>query len=99
MENIMKTLKDAAYDVEDELIKSFQEELDWRVRMDTFVADKYTQITMPWSGWMDAPKAQEIRDWCRTNLTDHFLGRGPDWLFKNEKDAILFKLRWYGQEH
>jgi hypothetical protein len=81
-------------DLEDELLKTFQEEIDWEVMMDTLKQVGYKHITMPWPVRMDEARAHEIRSWCRTNLAEHFLGRGPDWLFVSEQDAIMFLLKW-----
>jgi hypothetical protein len=79
-------------DLEDELAKTLQEEIDWEVAMDILKEAGYIHITMPWPVRMD--EAQDIRAWCGDNLTEHYHGRGPDWLFKSEKDATMFVLKW-----
>jgi hypothetical protein len=81
-------------DLVDEMAKTLREEIDWEIAMNMFKEVGYTHITMPWPDRMDEAQAHEIKTWCLTNLAEHFFGRGPDWLFKNEKDATLFVLRW-----
>ena len=45
--------------------------------------------------WGEGP----MFDWCRENCSDEWSGRRyrayeTEWLFKSEKDAIMFSLRW-----
>ena len=89
-------LEHSQYDqeYEEELAKTLQEEIDWEVMMDILKEEGYTHITMPWPTRMGVVQAQDIREWCKANLTEHFHGRGPDWLFKSEKDVSIFMLRW-----
>lgn len=61
---------------------------------------KCTKISVPDKGpanwtWGRGP----MFDWCRANCEDKWLGRRyraheTEWLFKSEKDAIMFSLRW-----
>lgn len=77
-----------------DLAKALQEELDWEVMIDILKEVGYTHITMPWPVIMNDSRAHEIKQWCRTNLREHYSGRGPNWFFKSERDATLFLLRW-----
>lgn len=78
----------------EDLAKELQEEIDWEVMMDIMKESGYTHITMPWPTRINEMQAHAIKEWCRANLKEHYSGRGQDWLFKNEKDAIMFTLRW-----
>ena len=81
-------------EIADELVKELQEELDWEVMMDIMKGVGYTHIAVNWPTRMNESQAHEIKEWCRANLTGHYQGRGPNWLFKSEQDATLFALRW-----
>lgn len=81
-------------EIADDLARTLQEEIDWEIIMDMMKAVGYTHITMPWPVRMNESYAHEIKEWCRSNLKDHHKGRGKDWLFKSEKDASMFALRW-----
>lgn len=81
-------------EIAEDLAKELQEEVDWEVMMDIMKEVGYTHITMPWPNRMNEIQAHAIKEWCRDNLKENYQGRGKDWLFKNEKDASMFVLRW-----
>jgi hypothetical protein len=79
----------------DELATVLQEEIDWEVMMDILKEAGYTHITMSWLVLrMNEAQVHAIKEWCRANLKEHYSGRGQDWLFKSEKDATMFVLKW-----
>jgi hypothetical protein len=87
---------DPDYDpeLEKEFSKILQEEIDWEIMIGLLKEVGYTHITMPWPTRMDEVKAHTIKEWCRDNLKENYQGRGQDWLFKSEKDATMFVLKW-----
>ena len=78
----------------DEMAHQIQEEIDWEVMCELMQISGWTQITVNWPIRMSESDAHEIKEWCRDNLKGLYKGRGKDWLFMEEKDAVLFSLRW-----
>jgi hypothetical protein len=45
--------------------------------------------------FMDIGVMQGQWDWCKENLIARvFVWFSVDWVFENENDALMFKLRW-----
>ena len=78
----------------EEAAQLIKEEIDWEIMIEMLKSVGYTHVKMDWPARIGVVQAQDIREWCRANLAEHYQGRGPDWLFKSEKDASLFALRW-----
>ncbi len=74
-------------------VKELQEEIDWEVLCKTLKELDWVQIKIDWPR-MTAITAHEIKEWCRANLKGAYHGRGRTWIFSEEKDAMLFSLRW-----
>lgn len=84
--------------MEQELAKALGEELREFVDFD-ILADMLTGITGP--GWtkvilgpMLQERSTEIDSWIDAECTDEHKNMGLVWLFKDAKDAIMFKLKW-----
>ena len=93
-----RLLTDKTNGLEDELSaemgRQIQEEIDWEVLCQIMKMSGWTQITVNWPVRMAERDAHEIKEWCRANLKGIYKGQGKDWLFMEEKDAIIFALRW-----
>ena len=81
-------------DLEAELAKTLQEEIDWEVIIDILTEIGWTKIEMKWAHRMSAQDAHEVKEWCRANLKGNYQGRQRIWLFELEKDASMFIMRW-----
>lgn len=81
-------------DLEGTLAKTLQEEIDWEIEMDLLKEVGYTHVKMSWDSRVQESRAHEIKEWCRENLTEHYSGRGRDWLFQSKEDAVMFRLRF-----
>jgi len=79
----------------DLMAHSLKEEIDWTVMNDMLKEVGWIEVTIgaPWSD-MTNKFISEIRNWCNLNISGHHRARGRTWLFENEKDAIMFSLRW-----
>ena len=42
----------------------------------------------------DNHHAIDIREWVATNCSGEHRSHGASWLFKEQGDAVMFKLRW-----
>ncbi len=78
-------------DLETELAKTLQEEIDAEIM----------QSMLKECGWHEVvisrrhkPEKDIVEQWVNSNVKDGFWTHGPIWLFKNDKDAMWFKLRW-----
>lgn len=80
--------------LEAELAKTLQEEIDWEVMQDILTSVGWTKIETAWPHRMSETDAHFVKEWSRNNLQGHYKGRDKIWLFELEKDAILFSLRW-----
>ena len=81
-------------ELEAELAKTLQEEIDWEILSDMLKVSGWTGIEVRWPSRMSESDAHEIKEWCKANLTGNYKGRGSSWIFQHEKDAVLFSLRW-----
>ncbi len=76
-----------------ETAKLMQEEIDWKVLCDFLVEQGWTKVYIKW-GNMSASQSHYIKEWCSHTLMGHYKCRSNTWLFENEKDAIIFTLKW-----
>ncbi len=81
-------------DLESTFGREIQEEIDWQVIVSVyksqgwyFVRSKYSKYT--------PDECFEILTWAKQHLSDNqYSHRGAEWIFKNEKEALLFSLTW-----
>jgi hypothetical protein len=78
----------------EDMAKMIQEEIDWEIMCDMLKTIGWTEVKMKWSDRMNELQAHHIKEWCRTNLSGIYRGRGSIWMFSKEKDAVLFSLKW-----
>lgn len=76
------------------LAQELQEELDWQVIINGYLALGWTKIEINWPNRMSAKDAYQVKEWCRANLQGHYNGRNRIWLFEKSKDATMFMLKW-----
>ena len=72
--------------------KEISNEIDFRILVDLCIADGWTKVVLT-----RRPSAVyiEMREWCRVQgFAHHTRSLGRNWLFKEEKLATLFLLRW-----
>lgn len=81
-------------EIEKEVAKALQEEIDWEILQDIMVQIGWTKIDITWPHQMSAQDAHEVKEWCRANLKGNYKGRQRIWLFEKEKDAVMFTLKW-----
>lgn len=80
-------------DIEKELAKILQEEIDWEVTCNIMTQHGWTKITTSWDV-KSLEESYEIKSWCEAHLKGHRKARGKIWLFELEKDASMFAIRW-----
>lgn len=67
-------------------------EIDWELIADMLVADGWTKAEIvPFS----RPELQRcVLEWVRTNVQGHYQNFETQYVFQNEKDALMFMLKW-----
>ncbi len=91
-----KLLTDRSNDTYQEIIdrhtKAMREEIDARVLQSMFVEMGWHEVIL---SPMTAETGQEIDSWVRQHVKrQSYWTHGLVWLFKNDQDAMWFKLRW-----
>ena len=80
---------DYGINIDKEVTKILQEQIDWEILVKTLVAS---------GGWHKVILSKfdrlEVDAWCKEHICGKYESRGSTWVFKEEKDYILFLLRW-----
>ena len=74
-------------DIDDEI---FSQIIDFRVQADIYLYEGWTEVNLP---RQPRDMKVDIQTWCDSNSIICY-GRGQRWMFKNQKDAVFFSLRW-----
>lgn len=75
----------------EELGKQFQKSVDYDVLCEVMVPFGYTLIEITYGS---SRKWFEVMEWTANVCTGEYKEHNGKWLFENEKDAIMFKLKW-----
>lgn len=81
-------------DLEEEVAKILQEEIDWEIMMDMLTQLSWTKVQVDFPERMAENDAHQIKEWCRANLHGNYKGRANIWLFELQEDAVMFTLKW-----
>jgi hypothetical protein len=82
--------------IQEEIAERFavqlQKELDWELIEDILVATGWTRAEIvPFS----RPELQRtVLNWVQTNVQGQYKNFETRYVFQNEKDAVLFALKW-----
>lgn len=83
-------------DVVDALAKSMQEDIDNEIMMKMLETDGWTVVKL--DRFKDMKHPIDIKDWCDENISNNkkkgWTNFGPTFLFKEQKYAEWFILRW-----
>lgn len=77
--------------IAEDAAKEMQKSMDYDLLCEIMIPFGYTAIQIEYSNqkpWID------VMAWVDNNRIDDYQEHKGRWLFKNEKDAIMFKLRW-----
>lgn len=84
----MKNLEDI---ILDEMANEMQKSLDYTILCDVMSRFGYTVIEI---GYFEGQEWSEVKEWADQNCLDEHQEHMGKWLFKSEKDAIMFALKW-----
>ncbi len=75
--------------IDKEFSKILQEQIDWDILVKSRILH---------GGWhkviLSKFDRSEVEAWCKEHICGEYESRGSIWVFKEEKDYILFLLRW-----
>lgn len=77
--------------IAEEQAKELQKSIDYDMLCEIMVPFGYTVVEIEYGS---KRKWFEVMEWLATNHIGDYQEHNGKWLFKNEKDAIMFKLRW-----
>lgn len=68
------------------------------------IADENQWVAAEYAGWycnsngpIQVTSVSDIYQWCKNNIRNFWNLRGSSFYFEDEKDAMLFMLRWGGK--
>jgi hypothetical protein len=80
---------DYGINIDKEVTKILQEQIDWDILVKSLTLH---------GGWhkviLSKFDRSEVEAWCKEHICGEYESRGSTWVFKEEKDYILFLLRW-----
>lgn len=80
---------DYGINIDKEVTKILQEQIDWDILVKSRILH---------GGWHKVILSKfdrlEVDAWCKEHICGKYESRGSTWVFKEEKDYILFLLRW-----
>ena len=83
-------------DISDELLERMSaevaEEINWDIISDMLIEQGWVRVVL--LGSIPPYKKNDILDWLHVTCLTKFRQRGSEFLFKEEKDAVMFTLRW-----
>jgi len=77
--------------IAEEAAKEMQASMDYDVLCEVMIPFGYTAVQIEYGNnkrWID------VMAWVDSNRVGDYQEHKGKWLFKNEQDAIMFKLRW-----
>lgn len=77
--------------IAEDLAKEMQQGMDYDLLCEIMIPFGYTAVKIEYSNkkpWV------EVMEWIANNHIGEYQEHKGRWLFKNEQDAIMFKLRW-----
>lgn len=79
-------------ELEQELARTLQEEIDWEVLSSILEEMGWTRVTL--ENKFLPVSLVELHRWREENLKGQWKGHGGEWMFEKAEDATVFALRW-----
>jgi hypothetical protein len=70
-----------------------QKEVDWEILCEVDPGRKHW-VELKFSKTAKAAGDAAVEAWCKEHICGEYESRGSTWVFKEEKDASLFALKW-----
>jgi hypothetical protein len=75
----------------DDLGKKIADEMDQHILIGFMLELGWKEINV--NPWIHG-SLSEINQWVKSNIQGHTMRSGNRWVFEDEKDAIMFALKW-----
>lgn len=79
-------------DLNEEISKIIREEIDAEIAFEMLALSGWHRVQL--SGYLSREHSVDILHWAEEHCTDKYDHRGTNWVFKSDKDAAQFLLRW-----
>lgn len=79
-------------DLEGELAKVLQEEIDWEIMTDMMVTLGWVKVNL--NHFKDRYQSIDIQEWLNANCKGHYMNRSTMFIFQKAEDAEWFSLKW-----
>lgn len=79
-------------EITESLAKEMQQSMDFEIVADVLCRMGWHRIQL--DRYTDNHHAIDVREWVRANCSGDQHNNGATWLFKEQADAVLFKLKW-----
>lgn len=76
-----------------EIMGEIENVIEWNRTYKTLTHAGWATVKVPYRG---ASNSVEVAHWVEDNIVGDYKKKGSTWLFQNEEEAMLFKLRWGG---
>jgi len=82
--------EDTIKEFETEMARQIQKEIDNEIMGEMLVLSGRHRVDLP----SNTTESGEVIMWCAANTKGNYKNLWPSMIFKEEKDAVLFKLKW-----
>jgi hypothetical protein len=76
----------------EESVKQMQQAMDFEILADVMCRFGWHLVEL--DRYTDNYHAIDVREWVVANCSGEHRSHGASWLFKEQGDAVMFKLRW-----
>jgi len=83
-------MNDDIKEFETEMVRQIKQEIDNEIMAEMLVMSGWHRIELP----SNTTESGEVLMWCAANIKGKHKNLWPNMLFQEEKDAVLFKLKW-----
>ena len=77
--------------VDGDVLMELTKMLEWQTQAEQLKAMSWLEYK---AKWWETSDWEEMNKWAKEHCSGEYKVRQGTWMFKNEKDYIVFKLRW-----
>lgn len=82
---------DLEQEISDSLAKEITKEIDFGVMSSVLIDMGWHKVKLDPMTW---EQSRDVDSWVKEYINGHFYTMGLVWLFKDQRDAVNFTLRW-----
>lgn len=77
----------------EELASHIAQDIEWEIMSRSLVLSGWHKVDLEETTY-PLNDIEQVKVWVEANVTGNYQTRSNRWVFENEKDATLFRLRW-----